>query len=526
MIRRLSWGIADQGMSSLTNFAVGIYVVRTLGAAQFGAFSVAYVTYSFALNTSRGLATDPLMVRFSAVDRSAWRRAVPDCTGTALLVGVLSGICAVAAAAVLHGDVRWAFLALGLTLPGLMLQDSWRYSFFALGRGSQAFLNDTIWAVILIPALFWLKHTGHANVFWFTLAWGVGATAGAAAGPLQAGVMPRITGARRWLSRHRDLGVRYMAEGVSSAASGQLRSYAIAFMLGLAPLGYIQAANTLTGPVSILLLGMALVTIPEAARVLRRAPQQLPLFCVLVSAGLAAGALAWGVLLLVAVPRGLGSLLIGHVWHQTYPLILAQTLYCIGLCLGGGATAGMHALGAARRSMRTVVTGSSLQLGLGIAGAAIAGARGTLEGTAVAAWLAAGLGWWQLRRAIRDSKTSPAAAVSVPVRQLGPKRKPTFAPMSSERVSEPAGTGQLLAGARHKAGLTIRQVNQITGIPESIIWAIEQSDFSGFADDSSAADHIRSIARALGANPVPILEEYAAYVTDSGGGRLSPRLQT
>jgi hypothetical protein len=34
VIRRLSWGIADQMVSSLTNFAVAIYIVRTLGAAS------------------------------------------------------------------------------------------------------------------------------------------------------------------------------------------------------------------------------------------------------------------------------------------------------------------------------------------------------------------------------------------------------------------------------------------------------------------------------------------------------------
>src|SRR5215831_7927151 len=81
--RRLGWGLADQAVSSLTNFAVSIYVARTLGAAQFGAFSLAYVTYSFALNASRGLATDPLLVRFSGTDASSWRRAVRKCTGTA-----------------------------------------------------------------------------------------------------------------------------------------------------------------------------------------------------------------------------------------------------------------------------------------------------------------------------------------------------------------------------------------------------------------------------------------------------------
>jgi hypothetical protein len=88
-IRRLSWGVADQIVSSLTNFVIGIYVIRALGAAQFGAFSLAYVTYGFALNASRGLATDPLMVRFSGTDVPTWRRAVASCTGTAACTGLV-----------------------------------------------------------------------------------------------------------------------------------------------------------------------------------------------------------------------------------------------------------------------------------------------------------------------------------------------------------------------------------------------------------------------------------------------------
>src|ERR1700677_1808099 len=86
--QRLSWGVVDQAMSSLSNFAVNIYIARTLGAVQYGAFALAYVTYGFVLNASRGLATDPLMVRFSDTDLPAWRRAVASCTGTAALVGL------------------------------------------------------------------------------------------------------------------------------------------------------------------------------------------------------------------------------------------------------------------------------------------------------------------------------------------------------------------------------------------------------------------------------------------------------
>ena len=359
-VRRLGWGLADQVMSSLTNFAVSIYVVHALGAVQFGAFSLAYVTYGFALNASRGLATDPLMVRFSGTDLPTWRRAVADCTGTAAVVGLTIGACVLAAAAVLGGTAGAAFLALGLTLPGLLLQDSWRYSFFALGRGSQAFLNDTIWALTLLPALALLRATGHADVFWFVFAWGATAAIAAAAGPLQARVIPRPSGAWGWVSEHRDLGPRYLAEGTAQSAAVQLRAYGIGLVLGLAALGSVQAAATLFGPITILFLGMSLVAIPEAARVLRRSPRHLPLFCLLISGGLSAAALAWGVFLLIAVPRGFGSWLLGPIWRSTYPLVLPQMFFVVGQGIGVGAGTGLHALGAARRSLRQAVLASVL----------------------------------------------------------------------------------------------------------------------------------------------------------------------
>ena len=401
-IRRLSWGLADQVVSSLSNAAVSVYVVHTLGAVQFGAFSIAYVTYAFALNASRGLATDPLMVRFSGTDLATWRRAVAGCTGTATVVGLATGACVLAASAVLDGTIRAAFLALGLALPGLLLQDSWRYAFFALGRGGQAFLNNTVSTGALLPALLFLRVTHNKNVFWFVLAWGAAAAVGAAVGPLQARVAPRLSGAWGWVSQHRDLGPRYLAEGTSGSISAQLRTYGIGLILGLAAVGYVQAASTLMGPVTILFLGMSLVVIPEAARVLRRAPRRLPLFCALFSGGLAAGALAWGVVLQVAVPRGLGGWLLGPVWQSTYPLLLPQTVSIVGLGICAGAQAGLHALGAARRSLRGAIFASVAYVVCSLAGAAEGGALGTMRGTAVAVWLSALVLWWQLRAALRE----------------------------------------------------------------------------------------------------------------------------
>ena len=401
--RRLGWGVADQAVSSLTNFAVSIYLVHTLGAAAFGAFSLAYITYGFALNASRGLSTDPLIVRFSGTDLSTWRDAVAICTGTATVVGAAAGTCALVAAILIGGTAGAAFLALGLFMPALMLQDSWRYSFFALGRGSQAFLNDTIWAAVLLPALLFLRETKHTGVFWLVFAWGAAAAVAACVGPLQARVVPNLPGTWKWLWRHRDLGPRYLAEGIATNAGLQLRGYGLGLMLGLAAVGYVQAAGTLIGPMTILFAAMSLVIIPEAARVLRRAPTHLRLFCVVVSVGLAVIGGVWGIIILVALPRGLGAWLLGPIWRPTYPLILPTMIALVGGGASAGASAGLHALGAARRSLRVVLLGSAATVTLSLAGAAEWGVAGAIWGNAVAIWFSVVLSWWQLRVSLRES---------------------------------------------------------------------------------------------------------------------------
>ena len=433
--RRLGWGVMDQGVSSLTNFAVTIEVARTLDAAQFGAFSVAYVSYSFALNASRGLATDPLMVRFSNSEVPVWRRAVANCTGTSLVVGVVAGLLALVAAAVLDGTTRSTFLALGLTMPALMLQDSWRYAFFALGRGVHSFLNDLIWGLSLVPALLLLKLTGRETAFWFVFAWGAAAGVGAVAGLLQARVIPRLGGTREWLSKHRDLGWRYLAEGTCSSATLQLRTYGVSLILGLAAVGYVQAASTLMGPFTVLFFGLSLVMIPEAARVLDRSPRRLPLFCVLVTVTLGAAALLWGLFLLVALPRGLGIWLLGPIWHPTYPLVLPYTICLLEMAISIGAGAGLRALGAARQSLRAMVIGSILVVLFSVAGAQLGGASGTLVGAAIGGAFGSLMWWWQLRRAFRNSEVMSAAR-----RTAGSHRKPAVYSRRAARPGTQNGT--------------------------------------------------------------------------------------
>lgn len=411
MIRRVAgrfgWGLADQGMCSLSNAAVSFYVARELGAIQFGAYSLAYVTYSFALNASRGLATDPLVVRFSHTDTMTWRRAVARSTGTALMTGLATGVCALLAALALSGTPRLAFIALGLTLPGLLLQDSWRYSFFAIGRGGMAFLNDTVWTVLLIPPILVLRFTHHDTVLWFLLAWGAAATAAACFGPLQARVIPRPSAAWGWVSEHRDLGLRYLMENTSNSGAGQLRIYGVGAIAGLAAVGYVQGASLLMGPFLVVFMGISLVTVPEASRILRRSPRYLRLYCIVLGAALSVLALVWGIALVIALPRGLGYLLLGSLWKPASALVPALTISVMGACITVGATAGLHALGAARRSLRAMVLASLVYLTCGLIGAYADGATGTVRGAALATWIGAGLWWWQLSLGLRESELIP-----------------------------------------------------------------------------------------------------------------------
>ena len=70
--------------------------------------------------------------------------------------------------------------------------------------------------------------------------------------------------------------------------------------------------------------------------------------------------------------------------------------------------------------------------------------------------------------------------------------------------------GDALADARRQAGLTITQVSQRTCIRETIIRGMEHDDFSACGGDFYARGHIRSVARAVGADDDELIREYDA----------------
>ncbi|NIH85815.1 hypothetical protein [Amycolatopsis granulosa] len=401
MAGRITWGLGDQAVSSVSNFFVGVYVARSLGAAAFGVFTLAWVTYGVVLGFSRGLATDPLSVRFSGVSTGLWRGAVARSSGTALLVGAATGVVSALAGLVIGGTVGAAFIALGVVLPGLMLQDSWRFAFFAAGQGRKAFVNDMVWNVALVPAL--LLAMPHGSVVAFLLAWGLSAAVAGAYGYWQTRMTPAWGGTGSWIREHRDLGSRFLAENVLVAGSGQLRMYGLGAIAGLADVGAVRGSQLLLGPFMAVLIGLSLVTVSEAARVVRERPHRLRLFALLLGGGQAAAAMVWGLALIVLLPESAGRCLLGDVWPSAAALILPATLAVAAASFTTGSSSALRALGAAGRGLRAEVVTFAGYVGGGLAGAAMGGAVGSSWGTAAGSALGAAARWLELEFCLRES---------------------------------------------------------------------------------------------------------------------------
>ncbi|MFC5180983.1 helix-turn-helix domain-containing protein [Actinomadura harenae] len=78
--------------------------------------------------------------------------------------------------------------------------------------------------------------------------------------------------------------------------------------------------------------------------------------------------------------------------------------------------------------------------------------------------------------------------------------------------------GETLAREREQAGLTLTEVSLRTRVRESVVRAIEHDDFSPCGGNFYARGHIRSIARVIGIDPEPLVQEF----DEAHGGAPQP----
>lgn len=402
---RAGWTLADQAVSSAGNFALGLILARTLSRAEFGAFSLAFAAYLLILGASRALGSSVLQVRFTAVDPTAQRAAVRDATGLPVIVGLVVLVPMLLVAAVVRPLVGEALVALAVVLPGLLLQDAWRYALFSAGRARSAAANDAVWILVEFPLLGALIALDQISVTSAVLAWGGGAYVASIAGILQLGELPSLPGGTRWVRQHRDLGLPTLGEFLLLTGTWPALLFIAGGVAGLEDAGALRAAEILLGPFNILFTGAVLLAVPEGARVYAVEPARLPRMLELGGLACAALALVAGAVWFL-VPRGVGEAVVGPNWDAARPVVAPLSLHFAAAALMVSWMAGLRILEAAHDALVIRVALTPMYLVSASFGLLVGGPVGLALGTAAVSVGGAAV----IRRAFRRCFSARLAA--------------------------------------------------------------------------------------------------------------------
>ena len=406
---RASWNLVDQVLSSGTNAVLSFLVARALTDSAFGGFAVAFTVFSLLVGASRAISTAPLGMRFADAEPGRFRRASSAVAGTALALGTAAGAVALVIGLVLGGGVGRALVALGVVLPGLLVQDAWRYVFFAAGRPAAAALNDAVWAAVQLVAVVGLLVVGVSTAGPLVLAWGVAAGAAAVLGAVQARARPAPRRSTTWLREHRDVTRYLVAEFAVLQGAQQGALLLIAAVGSLEAIGALRAVQVLLGPTTILAVAGFSFAVPEFAR---RARDMSTRDWTVAAAGLSAVVaglgLVWGVAWVLA-PDALGRFLLGATWSGTDAVLLPTVLGQVAAALAIGPAAMLNALQRPRVTFGVhLVEGPLIVLG-GVGGVLLGGAVGAAWGFAAVFWVVLPILWARFRHELR---TRPAVRVA------------------------------------------------------------------------------------------------------------------
>jgi len=402
MSRRVGWGLVDQGLSSVTNFALAVLVARSVSPREFGAFTLVLAAYAIMLGSSRALTTEAFVVRFSAVDEATHRQAAKAVTGAVLVVGcVFAGLTAVAAG-FLTGTLQAAFVPLAVTAPALLLQDAWRQVFFAAGTPARAAANDFVWATAQAVFYTVLFLTAEPQAASLLLAWGGAAGVAALFGLWQSRTAPNPAQARAWWTAHRDLSGRFAIEHATISASMHATFYGIGAIAGLVAAGAIRGAQVILGPVTLLLQAVTFIAVPEGVRAKEHSLGRLKRGCVALSLVATTLALAWGGVALM-LPDSVGAALLGETWSGARAVLPLLTIAWAAGCAATGPLTGIRAMGAARQSLHVMMMSSPITLAATLIGAFVAEASGAAAGLAFGGVIQAALAWLAFGSVLRGA---------------------------------------------------------------------------------------------------------------------------
>jgi O-antigen/teichoic acid export membrane protein len=258
--------VADQVVSSSSNFLVGVVVGRIGGSVELGNYSIAFFMWLVMIGLNRAALTEPLVI-FTR-DLATRHRLRETARSQLLFAGALTGVTAAISAA-LYGagnDLWTTTLALAVALPALFAQDMWRAIGFGVHRPTTALVNDLVFIGVQILATVLVVAMGYTTAPAFIAAWGLGALAGAALGFVQfrvtpparpgAGQLRSMWGRSRWMT----------GDFVTVLGIREIQFLLVSLILPRADAGGLRAAESLMGPSTVVKLTGGNVGLPIMTR--------------------------------------------------------------------------------------------------------------------------------------------------------------------------------------------------------------------------------------------------------------------
>ena len=413
LLRNASWNLVDQALSALSNIILAVAVARSVSAAGFGAFSIAFVIFGIFIALTKSLVGQPLQMRFSGADPTEQRQAIRGALGVALLLGLAGSVVLGAAAVLTPSTIRAALLALALILPVLLVQDSCRMAMFTCGRPRGAAAADAVWALVMVGLLALLLSVDADQVFWLMLAWGAGALISVVVACLLLRAGPAPAGTTSWIRSHWSLTRYLFPEYFLGLGAAQLAILLVGAIAAAEAVGALRGAQVLLGPLGILGAGIFQFTVPEIARRQHLAARPLALFALVVSGSLGLVTVLYVAALLV-LPDAWGTALFGDSWAGAAAVLLAMGLSSVSSALANGPAGVLYGIQQARSTFRINLVKGPILLAAVVAGTLWAGAVGAAWG--LAATEAAVLPAWilALRHALRARTPNPSGTGSEP----------------------------------------------------------------------------------------------------------------
>ncbi|MFE2474775.1 hypothetical protein [Streptomyces sp. NPDC059389] len=392
--------VLDQAASSATNILVLVLAARLSSASGFADFSMVYVTFSVLLGLNMAYVGQTVVLekdedRLGAVCRSglAFTGAASAAAGAALAFVGLA----------VTGAGGRAFLALGLVLPLVLVQDGLRYCFSALRTPERALAADALRLVCVVAAL--LLQPEGASAGRLVLVWGVSALPALALGLWL--LRPYVRGAAADLRpylRRGHLGQRFVVEFAVGNGSSQLAVLGLGLFATPLAVGALRGATTLFGPLNVLFNSANAFGPPVVGRASgKRGVVRLTAAMGGVLAALGAG---WGAVL-YALPEGVGRRLLGDTWAAASALLPATGAQYAVMGLGTCALLTLRVLNP-KATLSLQVVFSLLSVALLLGGYAVAGVTGAAWGLAAGSALKAAAAWLRVSRV-------PARAPGQPV---------------------------------------------------------------------------------------------------------------